>query len=64
MEIAKGKYLCFVDADDRYKPRRIGALVEFLEDYPELGYAFSDLELFENEKTVETSLIASLDKDF
>ena len=54
LEIAKGKYLCFLDADDRYKPKRIEALVEFLETQPALGYAFSDLELFENDETVET----------
>ena len=64
LEIAKGKYLCFLDADDRYKPARIEALVQFLETQPALGYAFSDLELFENDETVEASLIARWGNDF
>ena len=64
LEIAKGKYLCFLDADDRYKPIRLEKLVTFLEDHPDLGYAFSDLELFENDQTVERSLIERWGKDF
>jgi glycosyltransferase involved in cell wall biosynthesis len=64
LEIAKGKYLCFLDADDRYKPIRLEKLVTFLEDHPDLGYAFSDLEQFENDQTVERSLIERWGKDF
>ena len=64
LEIAKGKYLCFLDADDRYKPNHLEKLVTFLEDHPDLGYVFSDLELFENDQTVERSLIERWGKDF
>ena len=53
-----------LDADDLYKPNRLEALVGFLEDHPELGYAFSDLELFENGRVDEASLINRWGRDF
>lgn len=64
LEVSRGKYLCFLDADDLYKPNRLEALVGFLEDHPELGYAFSDLELFENGRIAETTLIDRWGSDF
>ena len=64
LEISRGNYLCFLDADDLYKPTRLESLVGFLEDHLELGYAFSDLELFENDGIAESSLINRWGSDF
>ena len=61
---ARGKYLCFLDADDLYKSNHLSELIGFLEENYELGYAFSDLEQFENNHTTESSMITKWGKDF
>jgi teichuronic acid biosynthesis glycosyltransferase TuaG len=38
----KGKYLCFLDADDAYLPEKIAKQVAFLEAHPELDLVYCD----------------------
>jgi glycosyltransferase involved in cell wall biosynthesis len=64
LKISRGKYLCFLDADDIYKPERLEKLIGFLEDYPELGYTFSDVEVFDGGQIKEQSLIARWGNEF
>ena len=40
---AKGKYICYLDDDDRWYPNHISTLTQALEEHPEYGLAYSDL---------------------
>ncbi len=40
---AKGRYVCYLDDDDRWYPNHISTLAEALEEQPEYGLAYSDL---------------------
>lgn len=40
---AKGKYICYLDDDDRWYPNHIQTLVQALETHSEYGVAYSDL---------------------
>ena len=64
LEISRGRYVCFLDADDIYEPNRIEKLVMFLEEFPELGYTFSDVEVFKENEIIENSLIARWGSEF
>ena len=64
IKLSRGRYLCFLDADDIYHPNRLEKLIGFLEEYPELGYTFSDVEIFKGEFIKEKSLIARWGNEF
>ena len=64
IENSRGKYLCFLDADDLYKPNHLSELIGFLEENQELGYAFSDLEQFQENHIINRSMIAKWGEDF
>lgn len=43
---ARGTYICFLDADDLWTPDKLQVQVEFLENHPEIGLVFADIEEF------------------
>jgi len=43
LEQAKGKYICYLDDDDRWYSNHLSTLAEALEKHPECGLAYSDL---------------------
>lgn len=48
VESARGRYVCFVDADDLLFPHTIPEAVAFLEEYPEIGFVFYDAQKFDD----------------
>ncbi|MBR1378997.1 MAG: glycosyltransferase family 2 protein [Bacteroidaceae bacterium] len=44
IEIANGRYICFLDSDDYYKPNFCSTLWKVLEENPRLGYVFCAVE--------------------
>lgn len=49
IEIAQGKYIAFMDADDISLPERFAKQVEFMESHPEIGVCGSLFEPFTND---------------
>src|SRR5262245_50863701 len=39
-----GAYLAFLDADDRWHPRKVATQVSYLQDHPDLALVFCDRE--------------------
>lgn len=58
---ARGKYICFLDADDVYLPLSIETRTRFLEEYPQAGMVFSDYCL--QDPSDERSLTPRLSND-
>lgn len=49
INIAQGKYICFLDADDFYHPDKIRSSVVLLDRYPEIAAAFNDMKFISKE---------------
>ena len=45
IELARGKYICFVDQDDWLEPDSLQTRLSFYELHPDLGFVFSDFRL-------------------
>lgn len=51
-EQVRGKYLAFLESDDKWDEDFLKEKVGVLEKYPEASLAYSDIELFGDEKTI------------
>ncbi|MFO0752892.1 MAG: glycosyltransferase family 2 protein [Thermodesulfovibrionales bacterium] len=52
MEAARGEYLSFLDADDLFDPGHIEAAADFLRDYPQVDFVFTNYEVFGEGRTL------------
>lgn len=50
VEMSKGKYVVWADADDISKPERVEKLVNYMENHSEVGICGSNLQSFSGEK--------------
>lgn len=57
ISLSRGEYLSFLDSDDLFLPNHLEELITFLKEYIQVGFVFSDLELFALNGSVEKSLI-------
>jgi len=57
IKIAKGDYICFLDADDLWTANKLEAQMAFMTSHPEIGLFFSDFEEFNGEKTLRKSFL-------
>ena len=48
---AKGKFICFLDGDDLYHPRKIEKSLEVLNNHPEIDVVFHDVKILANDGT-------------
>lgn len=55
---AKGEYICFLDADDLWLPRKLQLQVSFMEGHRDVGLIFSDHEEFDSTGIVLESFLA------
>lgn len=47
---SSGEILCFLDADDRFLPDKVGTVVQIFQDNPQIGWCFDQVQQFD-EKT-------------
>ena len=58
IELARGKYLARMDADDISLPTRLEEEVHFLEQHPEYAWVGTNAKVFEHEKILGTMIMA------
>lgn len=49
LEEARGRYLCFCDADDEWPANRLDAQLAVLESSPQVGLVYSDMEVIDEQ---------------
>ena len=54
---ARGNYIAFLDADDLWTRDKLKLQVDFMEQNPQIGLVFSDMEEFDHEKILCRSLL-------
>ncbi len=42
---SSGEYICFLDADDKYLPKKVEKQVAYLNEHPDVGLVFSDASI-------------------
>lgn len=51
---ARGNYLLFLDADDKLHPNFLAETLEILQQKPDVGFVYTDIEYFGNQQGVKT----------
>src|SRR4030095_14530375 len=46
VRFSNGRYLCFLDHDDLWKPDKLARQVKMFDQHPEVGFCFTDYETF------------------
>ena len=57
INIAQGKYICFLDADDLWTPDKLEVQIDFLERHPNIALVFSDHQDFKAGDVVSRSFL-------
>ena len=58
IRLARGEYICFLDADDIWTPNKLEVQLTFMEQHPDIGLVFSDEEEISAEGDICQSLLA------
>ena len=58
IDLAKGDYFCFLDADDMYEKDMLKTQVSFLEKYPDIDFIFSDSRNFDEKGLKDESFMS------
>lgn len=58
--LSRGRYICYLDADDIYMPEKLGLQLAFLDGHPELDFVFSDFCEFQGDRVLRESFMATL----
>src|SRR4051812_29687900 len=62
IHIARGSYILPLDADDRIEPDMLAATLAVLECRPEVGFVYTDVQMFGEENRIWSGGAYSLDK--
>src|SRR4030043_1054439 len=57
IELSRGKYIAFIDADDLWFPDKLRLQVNFLEQNPDYGAVYSDTYLFDNKGNLPKTVL-------
>ena len=57
IKMARGKYICFLDADDLWTPNKLELQVEFMAAHSEIGLLFTDAEEWEDQEILKSSIL-------
>jgi glycosyltransferase involved in cell wall biosynthesis len=57
IKIARGQYICFLDADDLWTPDKLELQVEFMAAHSDVGLAFADAEESEDRTILKSSIV-------
>ena len=60
IKMARGKYICFLDADDLWTPNKLELQVEFMAAHSEVGLLFADADEWEDEQILKPSILATV----
>ena len=58
IKIARGDYICFLDADDIWMPNKLEVQLAFMEQYDDISLVFSDTEEVDPDKGLHRSVLA------
>jgi glycosyltransferase involved in cell wall biosynthesis len=64
INLAQGRYICFLDADDLWTPDKLEVQFAFMEANPDIAFVFSDHEEFNEEGVVLSSFLGEKHKTF
>lgn len=56
---SKGEYIAFFDSDDLWIKDKLKKQVDILNDHPDVGITFSDIDLFNSSGTIKTGIYNS-----
>jgi glycosyltransferase involved in cell wall biosynthesis len=59
IKMARGKYICFLDADDLWMPDKVELQVRFMEARSDVGLLFADAEEWEDDTILKPSILAT-----
>ena len=60
IKMARGKYICFLDADDLWTPNKLELQVEFMAAHSEIGLLFTDAEEWEDKEILKSSILETM----
>ena len=60
IKIARGDYICFLDADDIWMPNKLEIQLAFMKQYDDISLVFSDTEEVDLDKGLHRSILAKM----
>lgn len=58
--LAKGEFICFLDADDLWRPEKLTRQLDFMAAHPDVGLLFTDAEEHGSDGVEKASILATM----
>jgi len=56
LRAATGKYITFLDSDDKYLPGKLSRQVQIMEDYPECGLSYTNYKIMNEQSVIQPGM--------